>query len=149
MAYARRSVPFETPDLRYKLNYSVYRLPQDFQLSIIQPAKRFLRLIQDQSTYEFLKAKAEFEVGDDDRWMPHLHLGSGSWGSVGCWIKTDEEGSVIDQIAVKQLSEPTNEHERAQLKSFRWDPQDDEDALLTEAVIQKQLNLSLSESELE
>lgn len=137
---------FESPDLRYTHNYTTDRLPQTFHLSLLKPAKRFLRLIRERSAFEFLRTKAEFETSDDDRWMPLLHLGEGGWGEVGCWAKKDEEGTIIDRVAIKQVREPADRKERERLNSLRWDDTDVYAALLEEAVIQRQLNRSLSES---
>lgn len=159
MNISQRLARLETPDFSGSQNYTTNRLPAVFPLTEIKPAKRFLRLLpepegdpgssekdrhakakQEKQNYKFLITKAGFKENNDDQWRVQRHLGSGSFGNVACWQKRNIDGEFEDEIAVKQMRRhPT-------LQSDSWDRRDASFALLKESLLQRQLNLSNSES---
>jgi len=93
-----------------------------------------------------MASHAHFEDSDteDDAWEPYRMLGAGSFGSAGCWVKRNGEGKVVDELAITQVRYQDHVADKKKFEYGYW--KDNDDSLFTEAVIQRQLNLSSSES---
>lgn len=136
MSRVKGVADLERPDFSDEGNF-VYNLPFPFTYAEL-PARRFLEVIRTAAPFEFLRSKAGFNTDEDDAWLPHRLLGTGSFGQVGSWVKRDRQGTIVDEVAVKEWVDFQD--------NFRWNSEDSFGILATEAVIQKQLNLSLTES---
>lgn len=150
MAYAPRPDRFEVPDFRNVANYwPAQTLPK---WTDWLPYWRFWKSIANKGfDFDFLTSYADFQTEKEDAWQPSRFLGAGSYGVVGSWVKKDKTGKTVDEIAIKEIQRQKikdkypKERYPEVIREQSWDPSRSE-ALLREAVIQKQLNLDQTES---
>lgn len=85
LARPHRFANFETPDLSNPVNYTRDRLPASFDRRAL-PGWRLLTTARTHEFFQFLQSKAGFAPtpAEDDAWLPHRHIGEGSFGKVGC-----------------------------------------------------------------
>jgi len=84
---------------------------------------------------EFLRSKVRFNH-DEESWNVWRYLGGGACGTAAVWVKTNDNGEVVDELVMK---EQRDYHENGE-----W--QENED-LSQEALLQRILNQSGCESE--
>lgn len=107
------------------------------------PGAKLLKGLRGIGEFDLLRTNAEvsFDSNTDDGWLSEYYLGGGGFGDVGVYRKRNAQGNIIDEVAVKDVENATG----AEL----WDDSDKLDFkrhLLREAVVQRQVNLSQSES---
>lgn len=123
-------------------DYTRNESPIEFSLARL-PGARLLKSLRSEHELDFLRTRVgvAFDESDDDNWLPEYHLGGGSFGMVGVYRKRDVDGAVVDELALKQVvSGDTGDF---------WDGTyvlGLNRSLMREAVIQRQLNTSKSES---
>lgn len=131
----------EFPGLTQSSSYIRNLLPRDIPLSSI-PGARLLKVLRDLDEFELLRTHAEvtFASASEDEWLPQYYLGGSGDVYVGVYVRRDIHGDILDEVAIKEILTCGDDD--------LWDEgqEDDENCLLREAVLQRQLNLSKSES---
>ena len=64
---------------------------------------------------ETLFLNSATDLDDDTGWRPVRPLGKGGYGIVGLWQKTDNNGTVLDSLAIKQQRYHSKPHVQEQL----------------------------------
>lgn len=139
-----RDGKFETPDLSRERAYRHGYWPRLFDKRHL-PAVNIWKTLTEKKGLDFVRSNpiVEEDRHEDIEWCVHQFLGGGSFGGVAAWLKRDEAGNVIDEIAIKEINGLKNKDAH-----MAWNERPD-GPLLTEAVVQAQLNKGHHESGLQ
>lgn len=133
-----RPAVFEVPDLGYRHYTGVFQPRISLVPAVYYKIFTFFRHFR--RSYNLLLRNLDFEDGAE--WQPVRPLGEGSFGAVALWHKKDPNGSVIDEIALKEVGRCVTEDA---IPLYEKDPKN-LTGLAHEAVLQTQLSESRSQN---
>lgn len=128
-----RTQSFESPDLTDPNTYRVqYGRPGLFA----EVSTRVQNALISARAVKFLRSKVRLDHQDDGDWNVWRYLGSGGFGTVAVWVKTDDHGETLDEMVMKEQRNTSPDHLFDKNRS----------GLAREAVLQHALNGEQCES---